>query len=87
MKLELNTNGAWRVVLTGLSRHDKAAEDSYLDARTAAAMLADLSNPTRERRGGISWRLVDERGRVVARCSGDGYGWVDAQDRVKEEAA
>lgn len=87
MKLELNTYGAWRTVLTGLSRHDKEAEDRYLDALTAARMLDDLSNPKRERRGGISWRLVDARGRVVARCSGDGYGWVDAQDRGEEVAA
>lgn len=78
MRLELNSNGAWRVVLTGLSRHDKAAEDCYLDARTAAAMMADLSNPKRERRGGITWRLVDETtGRVVARC--DAGGWTEVQ--------
>jgi len=78
MKLELNTNGAWRTVLTGLSRHDKAAEDRYLDARTAAAVLAEISNPKRERRSGIAWRLVDEKtGRVIERCTGDG-GWVEA---------
>ena len=79
MKLELNTNGAWRVVLTGLSRHDKAAEDSYLDAMTAARMLAEVSahGQTGKRRG-IAWRLVSEAdGRVIERCTGDG-GWVEA---------
>ena len=79
MKLELNTNGAWRVVLTGLSRHDKAAEDIYLDAMTAARMLAEVSahGQTGKRRG-IEWRLVSEAdNRVTHRCTGDG-GWVEA---------
>ena len=79
MKLELNTNGAWRTVLTGLSRHDKAAEDRYLDALTAARMLAEVSahGQTGKRRG-IEWRLVSEAdNRVTHRCTGDG-GWVEA---------
>lgn len=41
MKLELNTNGAWRTVIRGLSRHDEEADDQYLDALTAARMLAE----------------------------------------------
>lgn len=75
MKLELNTNGAWRTVLSGLGPHD---EDQLIDARTAAAVLADASNPKRERKRGITWRLVDETtGRVVARC--DAGGWTEVQ--------
>lgn len=79
MRLELNTNGAWRTVLTGLARHDKEAEDRYLDALTAAAMLAAISvHGQVGKRRGIEWRLVSEAdGRVIQRCTGDG-GWVDA---------
>ena len=79
MKLELNTNGAWRTVLTGLSRHDKEAEDRYLDALTAARMLAEVSaHGQTGRRRGIEWRLVDETtGRVVARC--DVGGWTEVE--------
>lgn len=76
MKLELNTNGSWRTVLSGLSRHDKEAEDQYLDALTAAATLARISAATT--RKPIAWRLTSEAdGRVLQRCQGDG-GWVDA---------
>jgi hypothetical protein len=75
MKLELNTNGAWRTVLTGLGRQDKEAEDRYLDARTAADMLARISAATAKKP--ISWRLTSEAdGRVIERCEGD-HGWVD----------
>lgn len=79
MRLELNTNGAWRTVLSGLSRHDKAAEDRYLDALTAARMLAEVSaHGQTGRRRGIEWRLVSEAdNRVTHRCTGDG-GWVEA---------
>lgn len=79
MRLELNTNGAWRTVLTSLSRHDKAAEDRYLDALTAARMLAEVSaHGQTGRRRGIEWRLVSEAdNRVTHRCTGDG-GWVEA---------
>ena len=56
MRLELNTNGAWRTVLSGLSRQDKEAEDQYLDAITAAAMLARISAATE--RKPIAWRLT-----------------------------
>lgn len=75
MKLELNTNGAWRTVLSGLGRQDKDAEDRYLDARTAADMLARISAATTKKP--ISWRLTSEAdGRVIERCEGD-HGWVD----------
>lgn len=78
MKLELNTNGAWRTVLTNLGGRSLEAEDQLADARTAAAILAEISNPKRERRCGITWRLVDEKtGRVVSHC--DAGGWVDVR--------
>lgn len=78
MKLELNTNGAWRTVLTDLGGMGVEAEDQLADARTAAAILAEISNPKRERRCGITWRLVDEStGRVVSHC--DSSGWQEAK--------
>jgi len=74
MKLELNTNGAWRTVLSGLQDDT----DETLDALTAAGVLAEISNPGRERKRGITWRLVDETtGRVVARC--DAGGWTEVE--------
>ena len=83
MRLELNTNGAWRTVLSGLSRQDKEAEDQYLDAITAAAMLARISAATE--RKPIAWRLTSEiDGRVLQRCQGDG-GWVDAYHPEAQE--
>ena len=79
MKLELNTNGSWRTVLSGLSRQDKEAEDQYLDALTAAAMLATISAATAKRP--IAWRLVSEAdGKVIQRCEGDA-GWQDVSYR------
>lgn len=79
MKLELNTNGAWRTAIRGLSCHDKEAEDRYLDALTAASTLATISAATAKKP--IAWRLTSEAdGRVLQRCQGDG-GWVDVSYR------
>ena len=65
MKLELNTNGAWRVVLRGL---DEAA---VRRAREAVEVLGDLDDPKRP----AKWRMVSEgTGKVVSRCEGPG-GW------------
>jgi hypothetical protein len=52
MQLELNTNGAWRVVL----RHLEGA--ALRDAMDAAATLARLSDEGRARSSGIAWRQV-----------------------------
>lgn len=70
MQLELNTNGAWRVVL----RHLEGA--ALRDAMDAAATLARLSDEGRARSSGIAWRLVaDADGAIVQRCVGLS-GWV-----------
>jgi hypothetical protein len=75
MKLELNTNGAWRTVLSGLGRESLDAEDQLNDAKTAAAMLAIISASKSKRP--IAWRLTSEAdGRVIERCEGD-HGWMD----------
>lgn len=74
MRLELNTNGAWRTVISGLSRHDKESEDRYLDALTAARMLAEISLATNDGPRSIKWRLVSEAdGSVVELCGDDGW--------------
>jgi len=74
MKLELNTNGAWRTVIRGLSRHDEEADDQYLDALTAARMLAEISYSTNDGRRFIKWRLVSEAdGSVVELCGDEGW--------------
>lgn len=64
MRLELNTNGAWRLVLAGLC-------GQQIDrARDAAATLAALDTGKRPH----VWRLVDYDGSVVAHCDGPA-GW------------
>lgn len=69
MRLELNTNGAWRVVL----RHLQG--DALRNAMAAAAELARLSDHGDARRG-ITWRLVsDADGAIEQRCTG-AAGWV-----------
>lgn len=65
MKLELNTNGSWRVVLRGLD------EVATRRAREAVAVLGDLDDPKRP----AKWRMVSEAtDRVISRCEGPG-GW------------
>lgn len=72
MRLELNTNGAWRVVLSGLSQHDDVSTDRYLIARDAAWMLSKISGETNRRP--ITWRLVSEAdGSVVEMCGDEGW--------------
>lgn len=78
MKLELNTNGSWRTVIRGLSRHHNEAEDRYLDALTAARMLAEISLAANDGLRSIKWRLVSEADdRVIETCDG-ASGWVHA---------
>lgn len=84
MRLELNTNGAWRTVISGLSRHDKESEDRYLDAIEAARMLAEISAAQNGGKRCIRWRLVSEaNGSVIETCSGD-EGWVQAYRPAEE---
>ena len=65
MRLELNTNGSWRVVLRGL---DEAA---VRRACEAVAVLGDLDASKRP----AKWRIVSEAtDRVISRCEGPG-GW------------
>jgi hypothetical protein len=71
MKLELNTNGAWRTVLRGLA--EGLNKQQFDQAKEAAATLARIS--TQLDRKPQSWRLVSEATeRVVEVC--DGHGWV-----------
>ena len=68
MKLELNTNGAWRTVLRHL---DAQATEQ---AREAAATLSRLD----DRRKPVTWRLASEADDTpVASCCGAG-GWQSA---------
>lgn len=84
MRLELNTNGAWRVVISGLSRHDKEADNRYLAAIEAARMLAEISYATTEGKRGIRWRLTSEAsGSVIETCAG-AEGWVQAYQPAEE---
>lgn len=76
MKLELNTNGAWRVVLSGLSIDCYEDAERFATAKVAAAQLAAISAATT--RKPIRWRLVRADGRVVARCH-DGGPWRDVE--------
>lgn len=76
MKLEVNTNGAWRTVISGLGRWEKKSEDRYLTALSAASTLSTVSAETSKKP--IAWRVVSEAdGRVIQMCHGAG-GWVDA---------
>lgn len=71
MRLEVNTNGAWRIVLSGIGVIDDGAQ---LDRIKAAA--AELTRAGAElMRRPPTWRLVSEAdGRVVAYCGGE-RGW------------
>ena len=65
MKLELNTTGAWRVVLRGL---DEVATRRACEAVAVLGYLDDQKRPAK-------WRMVSEgTGKVVSRCEGPG-GW------------
>lgn len=79
MRLQINTNGAWRTVLNSIGQHSdpKAAADQLRKAKEAAATLARIDASIV--RKPISWRLVGEDGAVIERC--DGEGWVQAMDR------
>lgn len=74
MKLEINTNGAWRTVLQGLSP-DNA--EQYRQAVMAAATLASIDAQTHPRGKPQSWRLMCEQtGRVKSYCLG-AQGWTE----------
>lgn len=69
MRLELNTSGAWRLLLSGLAGQQTER------AREAAAALAALDTDLRPHR----WRLVDYDGSVIAYCDGPA-GWRRTDD-------
>lgn len=74
MKLEINTNGAWRTVLQGLSP-DNA--EQYRLALLSAAALASIDAQTHPRGKPQSWRLMCEQtGRVKSYCLG-AQGWTE----------
>jgi hypothetical protein len=74
MKLEINTNGSWKTILTGISAGDV---ERYRQAMTAAATLAELDEAIGLNRKPATWRLVDEgTGKVVSYCVG-ALGWTD----------
>lgn len=76
MKLQINTNGAWRTVLSGLGGGDdpKYGADALRDAKQAAATLARI-HAAQARNKPHSWRLVSENGgNVLEHCCGDA-GW------------
>ncbi len=75
MKIDINTNGSWRMVLRGLSTMDDKAAEQLNDAKAAAATLARVSAEID--RKPITWRLVSEANdQVIERCGAD--GWADA---------
>lgn len=72
MKLEVNTNGAWRTILRGLSDRDA---ERYRQATLAATMLAAIDaelHPDKSQ----CWRLVDDAGAVLSYCVG-ATGWTE----------
>lgn len=78
MKLELNTAGAWKVVLRGL-----AAGPDLEAAKEAAHTLARIDAELHRRP--LTWRLVSEATeRAVAHCGPE--GWVQ-RDGLEFSAA
>ena len=74
MKLEVNTNGAWRTVLQGLSPENA---EQYRLALLSAAALASIDAQTHPRGKPQSWRLMCEQtGRVKSYCLG-AQGWTE----------
>jgi hypothetical protein len=73
MKLEINTNGAWKTILDGLwgEASDEAMAAAAVLARLDAEMRTD-----RTRGKPATWRLVTEGdGKVVAYCGA--VGWTE----------
>lgn len=67
MKLEINTNGAWRTVLHGLQ-----AGPALEEAKAAAAAIARIDGELS--RKPLKWRLASEAdGRVLAYCELTGW--------------
>lgn len=68
VRLEINTNGAWRVVIHNVPREEDEA------VKTAARTLGFVS--VDERGHGIAWRLFcTRREKVVAYCAAPNYEW------------
>jgi len=77
MRLQINTNGAWRTVLNSVGQHvdPKVAAEQLREAKEAAATLARIDASIV--RKPISWRLVTSEGATVERCEG-AAGWVQS---------
>lgn len=60
-KLDINTNGAWRQVMTVTSSVEAAVKQACVDITAAAAQVGG-------HRAGPSWRLRDAEGHVFLRC-------------------
>lgn len=63
--LDINTNGAWRVVISDLRSSHEAAVLAACVAITQASVLES------SRRSGVSWRLRDAEGTVYGRLEHD----------------
>lgn len=66
MKIEINTNGAWRTVLSNLG---KAEIES---AGLAALLLRRLAHKARQR---LSWRVCHDDGQAVAHIDSTDCNW------------
>ncbi len=72
MKLEINTNGAWRTVLRDLTGGDLSI------AKDATEELCDVAYRRDTR---LSFRLAGNNGEVLARCDSTDCVWMDAEER------
>jgi len=72
MKLEINTNGAWRTVLRDLTSED------LTEVETATETLCDVA---RRRHARLSFRLAGNNGEVLTRCDSTDCVWADAEER------
>lgn len=74
MKLEVNTNGAWKTILTGLGPNDP---ERFRQAMLAVAMLAEIDEAVGTSRKPATWRLANEQtNQVVSYCVG-AQGWTE----------
>ncbi len=74
MKIEINTNGAWKTILAGI---DIDEPELYRRAMLAVADLAEIDEAIGSNRKPATWRLVHEQNnQVVSYCVG-AQGWTE----------